>query len=80
MNNGKYKVKLKELPSAICYFNQNPVAFMPYETEFEVAGGKLTVEVVLNRQNTFGTTIKSGKRDGIIPQGLPQNIEISKQK
>ena len=79
MQNGNYKVKLKELPAAICYFNKKAVAFMPYETEFCVTDGKLTIEVVLTRQNTFGTTIKSGKREGIIPQGLPQNFELFKQ-
>lgn len=77
---GNYMVKLKKLPCAVCYFNGRPVAFMPYETEFDVTDGVLTAEVVLTRQNTFGTTINSGVREGIIPQGLPKKIELFRKK
>ena len=77
---GNYMIKLNKLPCAVCYFNGRPVAFMPYETEFDVTNGVLTAEVVLTRQNTFGTTINSGVREGIIPQGLPKKIELFRKR
>ena len=62
---------MNSLPAAIAYFNASPVAFLPYGTDFPVTDGTLTAEVVLTRCNTFGTTIKQGKREGLIVQGLP---------
>ena len=73
MNNGRYKVILNELSSAMCYFNSRPVAFRPYETEFEVSDNKFEIEVVLTRQNTFGTVMKGGRREGLNEQGLPHS-------
>lgn len=77
--NGNYKITLSELPAAIAYFNDSPVAFLPYETEFAVTNGTLTAETVFTRQNAFGTTVTDGKRDGLIPQGLPEILTISKR-
>ena len=78
--NGNYKVSANELPAAIVYFNNAPVAFMPYETEFSVTDGKLTAEIVLTRQNTFGTTINGGARQGLIKQGLPERLRLYRRK
>ena len=76
--NGRYLVKLSNLPAAIAYFNARPVAFLPYETEFSVTDGTLTAEVVLTRNDTFGTIVTDGVRKGLIPQGLPEKITIEK--
>lgn len=76
--NGNYKAEMNSLPAAIAYFNASPVAFLPYGTDFTVTDGTLTAEVVLTRCNTFGTTIKQGKREGLIVQGLPDDISLKK--
>lgn len=80
LSNGNYKVSANELPAAIAYFNNTPVAFMPYETEFSVTDEKLTAEIVLTRQNTFGTTINGGARQGLIKQGLPERLRLYRRK
>lgn len=76
--NGNYKAEMNSLPAAIAYFNASPVAFLPYGTDFTVTDGTLTAEIVPTRCNTFGTTIKQGKREGLIVQGLPDDISLKK--
>ncbi len=70
LENGSYKAVTENLNVAVAKVNGNALAFVPFETEFEVADGKLTVEVILNRNNSFGVMIIDGKRVGVIKQNF----------
>lgn len=70
----------RDLKAAVCYINGKAMAFLPYKTDFKVKDGKIKIELILTRQNSFGTEWKNGTRTGIIPVGLYDDVKLYKLK
>ncbi len=80
LENGKYVAKTSELDCALLKINGSPIAFTPYETEFVVDNGRLEIEMVFTRNNTFGCSDENGKHTMLIRQGLVVPLKFQKIK
>lgn len=80
LENGEYKISTDDLNCALMKINGRTIAFAPYETTAEVTCGKLNVELIFSRNNTFGCADASGAHKKLIPQGLIQPLRISRVK
>lgn len=80
IESGDYRLIARDLKAAVCYINDKAMAFLPYKTDFNVKDGKIKIELILTRQNSFGTEWKNGTRTGIIPVGLYDDVKLYKLK
>lgn len=80
LENGEYKISTDDLNCALMKINGRTIAFAPYEGTAKVTCGKLNVELIFSRNNTFGCTDANGAHVKLIPQGLIQPLRISRIK
>ncbi len=76
---GSYLAKTNDMDLSVELFNGSPIIFKPFTTPFEVGEEGLSIEIALNRNNSFATNSIDGERRSLIKQGF-EPICIYKRK